>query len=241
MYISQTSKSNIKFVITSKNVNIFKTIWFNFRALPFRSAIKLPFVVGRRVKILDIGEIRVKCEIEPAMFTLGVRYNAWETFKESQTVFKNEGTIELNGYTNFYAGNKIFVARGANLSFGSYNNIGYKTKIICYKRIEFGNNTGSSWECEFFDTNFHNMKDIVSNRILKKTAKVVIGDGTFIGNNSSIHKGVRIPPDSIICSFSRVSGSYAHKGNNLLIQGNPATIADSGYKMLIREFKDYED
>ena len=223
MYISQTSKSNIKFVITSKNVNIFKTIWFNFRALPFRSAIKLPFVVGRRVKILDIGEIRVKCKIEPAMFTLGVRYNAWETFKESQTVFKNEGTIELNGYTNFYAGNKIFVARGANLSFGSYNN------------------TGSSWECEFFDTNFHNMKDIVSNRILKKTAKVVIGDGTFIGNNSSIHKGVRIPPDSIICSFSRVSGSYAHKGNNLLIQGNPATIADSGYKMLIREFKDYED
>lgn len=240
LVVNSVGKRNIKFALHSKNISIFKTLYFNFKAFPFRKAIRFPFLVGRKVKIRNIGKIVVTTNIETAMFTLGVFYNKnWESTKDHITIFGNRGTLQLDGFWNAYIGSKIYISKDASITFKGYNNIGYNSKIICFESIEFGRDTSTSWDCEIFDTNFHNLKDMVSKKILKKTSPVRFGDGVFIGNNTSIHQGTKIPNYCVISSFSRVSGSFTKEGENLLILGNPAKVVDKGYKMLIKEYKDY--
>lgn len=228
--------------IRGNNISLIKTLIFNFKALPIKSALKLPFIVGKNVEIRNMGTIEVMCDIKTAMFTIGCKFNSgWETYKESKTIFYNKGRIKLYGCWNVYSGAKICVKENGILSFLGYNNVGCKNKIICYEKIIFEKDASLSWECEVFDTNFHNLKDMYSNKIMKKNAAVKIGEGTFIGNNASIHPGTIIPKGCVICSFSRVQGSFVKNGENLLILGNPAKVVDGGYKMLIKEFRDYEE
>ena len=42
------------------SVGIIKTIWFNFRYLPFKQAVHLPFVLARNVRVISCE--RVFCE-----------------------------------------------------------------------------------------------------------------------------------------------------------------------------------
>ena len=190
---SVVGKNNLRFALKKSNISIFKTIRFNFIAFPFSQAIKFPFLIGRHVEIRGIGKILVKCPIEPCAFTIGVLFNSgWESKKESRTVFYNEGVLELNGYWSAYSGSKIYIKNNACLSFMGYNLIGNKSKIICYNNIKFGSDTNLSWECEVMDSNFHNLKDLVSGKIQKREAPIEIGNGVFFFNNVRINKGTEI-------------------------------------------------
>lgn len=211
-------------------INWFKTIYFNLKALPFREALKIPIVVGRNVRLRNIGKIILGCKAEPALVSIGVIYiDGWEAANEGVLIFNNKGTIVFNGLAKFYPACKIFV--NGNLTMGGRNNIGSRTCIICYNNISIGNNTGCSWDCSFSDTNFHPLKDLIGNRYLKQNGKIVVGDNVFIGNHTSISMNTNIPNGCVVSAYSKVSGSFKREGENLLIGTPIATVLDKGYQM----------
>lgn len=222
-------------------INWIKTIWFNFKALPFKQAIKIPIIIGYNVKIRKIGEIIINNKIYLGMISIGViRINAWESSSD-RSIFTNHGKIILNGRTKFHPGIKITVANNAILSIGERNSFGCKTKIIAYCAIVIGNDLRISWEGQIFDTDFHFLRKINANKTYIRSKPVIIGNNVFIGNSVTIGKGTKIPNGCVISCCSKVSGDYSEDGENLLISGNPSTVLTKGFEMGNSWFPEHEN
>lgn len=206
-----------------------RTIYYNFRHLPINQAIKLPLAVGRNTQIVNYGIIILPDVVSPFMVSLGIiRLKPFESYSTPTKIY-NEGTIYIKGAIRIHPGAKIWVGPEAELFFQGFNIIGAENKIACHKKISFGRYTGTSWQCEIFDTDFHYTKDLVSGKIYNKVKPISIGDEVFIGNNVNIGKGVKLPDGSIVSSWSNVSGSFMKAEKAPLIQGPKATVVDSGY------------
>lgn len=239
--IGEVGRSNVNICRRTHNLSVIKTLLLNLKLFPLKTAIKLPILVGKRVKLRNIGKIRIDCEIKPFMISIGNFYiPEWQNYKDTTTIIDNKGCITIKGPVRLYAGCKINVASDAKLSFAGYNIIGYNSKIICWNKIEIGVNSGCSWDCQIFDTDFHYVKDEVGNSLLKPSTFVKIADNVFIGNNVSILKGTKIPNKSLVSSLSRVSGVFTKEGEGLLIAGNPAKVVDKGYCIMIKNFQEVD-
>lgn len=213
------------------SINILKTLYVNFKALSIRNAIKIPIIVGHNVKIIDLGTIIIDAPITTGMFSIGVlRIPTLEHSSDNKFIFYNGGILRLKGRVKLHTGVKF--SNSGEITLGGKNTIGACTKVVCHSKIVIGYNSGCSWHCEIFDTDFHQLKDIVSGRLLKMDSPIFIGDNVFIGNHCNISRSTKIPNGCVITSWSRVSGSYRKDGENLLISGNPAKVIDKGYMMI---------
>lgn len=210
------------------HVNILKTIYFNFRALPFRQAIKFPVFVGYNVKLRNIGNIQIEGDIKPAKVSLGVIRNPWEVC-DTKLLFNNRGTIVFNGKIKIHPGVKLYVKSGALLKFGTGGTIGARTLLVCHKQITLGDDAGCSWDCQIIDTDFHFVIDLIANEPLRRTQKITICNHVFIGNHCNIRKGTYIPDNTIVSSHSDVSGSFKKIKPHTLIGGVPAKVLDENY------------
>ena len=54
-----------------KSVNVPKTLWFNIKVFPLKSALKLPIIIRKNVEILHVGEIVISSSISRGMMVLG--------------------------------------------------------------------------------------------------------------------------------------------------------------------------
>ena len=209
--------------------SVLRTLYYNFKLLPFRQAHKFPIAVGKNTIIKNTGDIIFDCSISPFMVILGVStIPAFEDYS-SKTQITNAGTIIIRNKINIHPGAKIWVEKGAELLFDGYNIIGAETKVACHKNIKIGKYSGCAWNCEIFDTDFHYTKDIVSGRIFDKNKEIVIGADVFIGNHVNIGKGTKLPDGSVVAAWSNVSGSFMKKSSAPFISGPKADMIDSGY------------
>ena len=113
------------------------------------------------------------------------------------------------------------------------NNVGISaTAIVCWNKIEIGNNVRIGGGSVIYDTDFHSLDcrertaipEIIENI---QTAPVIIKDNVFIGANSTILKGVTIGKNSIIGACSVVTKNIP---NNEIWAGNPAKFIRKTYE-----------
>lgn len=218
-----------KSIETLFRCNIIKTIYYNFRWLPFKQAIRLPIVVGWRTKLKGKGKIVINCRPRLFMIDIGIPTIPCFDVYGSLTFLQIDGRISAGECIKIHPSAKIWVGETGNLSFKGWNVIGNNTKIACFKEITIGEYTGISWESQVFDTNFHYTKDIVSGKILNKDNAVFIGKDVFIGNHVNIAKGSKIPDGSLVSAWSNVSGSFMKNKTSPLIQGPKASVIDNGF------------
>lgn len=212
------------------NINWAKTIWFNFRALPFRQAVKLPFVIAYHTQIKRIGDIKVEGRISPFMISFGVvRLNT--DSNSEKIVWSNKGTVVFHGRAKFHSGAKINIRKGGYLFFGERNSIGSCTKVVCTRKILIGNDLCVSWEGQIFDTDFHFLTNMNTGKIYQREKPIIIGDEVFIGNRCTIGKGTILPDGATVSCCSKVSGDFSKEGDCPLIVGNPAKVVKTGCKM----------
>ena len=215
-----------------KRVNLLKTLYYNFYFFSFRQALKLPLVIGWNVRFRGNGNIILNIdEIHPFMLSFGVHKIEDIESNSDKTYITNKGSLEFQGYAKIHPGAKLWIFKDANITFKGNNTIGARSIIASEESIEIGFNSGCSWDCEIFDTDFHFLIDVSSGELYPKKKKVFIGDKVFIGNHVNMGKGTKIPNGSVISSWSKVFGSYMRKGENLLITGNPAKVIDTGVTM----------
>jgi acetyltransferase-like isoleucine patch superfamily enzyme len=212
-------------------INWIKTLWFNFKALPLKEALRMPIIISWNVKVRSVGKITIEEPVTPGMISIGViKIDPWET-NEDQIIFCNEGHIIFGGRTKIHPGVRLTVFPNAELKLGERVLFGCKTRIVCSKSITLGHDVRFSWEGQLFDTDFHFLTNINTGHVSHRQRPVAIGDNVFIGNRCTIGKGTVIPNGSVISCCSKVSGNHSSEGENLLFVGNPAKVVGSGYSM----------
>jgi len=205
-----------------------KSLIFNFKYLPFRNAIKLPFIVSSNVVFLKLsGNIKILSPIKTGMIQIGYDYGEGALFdkKNNRSVWQVEGNITFKGAARIGYGSKIYVSKNGFLELGDNFVITSLSTIMCRKHIVFGNNCLISWECIFMDSDFHKIKDKDQNTI-NPDKPIIIGNKVWFGCRNSILKGAKVASNSIIGSNSTVSKDISDKPGVYI--GNPITLSKEG-------------
>lgn len=213
----------------SLKLNLWSTIYFNFKVLPFRQAIKLPFHFFGKTDFANLsGKFIIQTkELHFGMIVFGGKHEVVISSNVPTRIF-NSGIIEFKSEAKFARGINIMVWNHGLLSFGDDFSIGSLSRIICFRRMNFGNQVLISWECQFFDTDFHFIKEQNSG-IKDNCGEVHTEDESWIGARSTILKNTTIPKKSIVGANSVCSGNYTEKyGEGILIAGIPAKLLKTG-------------
>ena len=205
-------------VLSRQNV---KTIYFNFKYLPFRQAIKIPIMVSKKVHLSHTGgQIIIDCPIYSEMIQIGHGYVGIFDKEVSRTIWEVSGTVIFKGTANIGHGSKICVMSGT-LVLGNNFRITAESTIVTANNIVFGKDCLLSWDILIMDTDFHNVKD-KSENILNPPAPIIIGNKVWIGCRCLILKGATIPDNSVIGANSFV-GKRLEK-ENAVYGGQPVRL-----------------
>lgn len=214
-------------------LGILKTIFLNFYMLPFKQAIHLPIILTRKVHFYDLsGEIIINGPVSFAMIRFGYFGEDTNVAKDFNTLLKIRGNLIFQGEAHFGIGVTIRVESGATLQIGNNVRISNLTKIICYEKIEIGNNCRIAWDCQIIDTNFHFIKNTITGEVPEIHKPVKIGMNNWIGNRTTILKGTETPDFCIVSSNSLCNKAYSFPTHSL-IGGIPARLLKSNvYRLL---------
>ena len=217
--------------------NLLKTLFFNFKMLPFREAIKLPVLFYGRTDFRSLkGKIEIKGRIYTGKIQVGPRDEYVDTSVQNN-IWTINGTIVFHGPLVIFRGSYILVAKNAVFEIYSkqgemgLTKIGSNTKIFCFEHIVLGYACRIAWECQIYDTSFHYIELLNRENEIKQLSKpVAIGDRVWLGNRSTISKGAIIPNDTIVASNSMVNKDFSQIEPYSMLAGCPASVKTTGIR-----------
>lgn len=203
------------------------SIRFNFHYFPFKQARKLPVIFYVRPTFLALkGKVVLGMEDMP--------FNTVRFGKEKAPMlprksfrWSNQGTVYFNGKLDCSHHTFISCDPNAVLKFGDTNRINFGCRFIANKEIVFGDKVRISWDCTFIDSDYHPIIDMVRGKPLKVSQPIKIEYGCWIGHNSIVSKGVKLPKNTTVCAGSVVKGRFSQE--NTIMGGNIAKVLDEGY------------
>ena len=203
-----------------------KTLYFNFKYLPFSQAIKLPFFITFRTCLLKTqGKVTIDGPIFPGMIRIGFSDVGVFDKKYKRAIWEVMGNVHFAGNALLKFGSKISVGENASLHIGKDFRISPDSKVICFERVKFGDNVRISWETTIMDTDFHQILTL-DGELINPSREIIIGDNVWIGMRVTILKGVSILNDNVIASNSYLSKSI--NATNCIIGGLPGKILKRG-------------
>lgn len=184
-----------------------RTVYFNFKYLPFLQAVKFPILVSRRCRLRTVkGAIKIDAPIKFGMISIGRDSVGIFDNKKSRTIWNVAGTVIFEGKAFIGHGCKISVEREGELRFGENFRCTAETSIAVEKNITIGANCLFSWDILIMDTDWHKIIDEHKNTI-NKPAPVFIGNHVWIGCRTTVLKGVKIADGSVIAAGSTITKS----------------------------------
>ena len=226
-----------KKVLKLLQTRLLKTIWFNFKMLPFTQAIKLPIWLYGKISFRSLnGNIVINGPITSGMVKIG-KNDHYVATSIPYCIWTIRGTIIFNGPINFFMGSYVLVSDGATLSLGKYPTfIGSNIKIFCFSNISIGDCVRLAWDCQIIDTSFHYIERMnVDDPVLPLIKPIRIGNRVWIGNRTTISRGAVIPDDAIIASNSLVNKDFSQIPPYSMLAGSPAVLRGSGLKCIFDE------
>jgi len=196
-----------------------KSIYVNFRLLPFKQAVFLPIIVSRKTKLRSLsGSVKLD-KVRTGIIRIGFGGTDMMDYRYERTILKVTGTIHFQGKTKIGVGARIMVS--GTLSLGKNFDVTGDAIIICAKEIEIGENTMVAWQSIIMDSDQHAIFDTNKTRI-NYDEKITIGNNVWIGAKSLILKGSYIADGSIIGANTTVTKQFHTE--KAIIAGNPAKI-----------------
>lgn len=204
--------------------NWFAILYFNFKMLPFKQAIRLPFDFYGKIRfqgltgrvILDTHNLKIGC--------IKIGSQGCDMFPKSETVLTINGEWLVKGKFILGMGSSLIIKRGGRFSCGDGVNIGPRSLVFCQEDITLNENFLSSWDCQIMDTDTHQIIDLSTNRVNEYIKPVLVGSDVWIGNGVIINKGCILASNTIVASRSLCNKDYSSEGCNCILAGAPAKI-----------------
>lgn len=136
-----------------------KSISFCLKMFPLRTALHLPVIVSHHVWLEELnGKIELPENPRFAGIRIGFGRVGIFDYTKARTIIQiSGGTLSFRGVASLGQGTKISIGSKGHLVFGNNVCITAESSIICYDRIEIGDDSMISWECQFMDTDFHSI------------------------------------------------------------------------------------
>ena len=229
---------------TFLKTNILKTIWFNYKMLPFQQARKLPFYVyGRMTMRSTKGKIILDTngKVHPGMVKVG-KNDYYIATSVQRTIWNIRGTLVIQGNTRFMMGSYLLVADNATLTIGGDEQIfGTNVRILCFDSITLGKNVRMAWDVQIMDSSFHYIELVEKDSAVPKlTEPIVLGDNIWVGNRTTIAKGARVAPWTVVASNSLINKDFSACAPYCLLAGAPAKVKATGMHRIFDEARERE-
>lgn len=225
-------KNSNKIIDMILRVRILYSIYFCFRYLPFRQAVKIPILFFSRARIKMIGNARIIVGCNAGgRITIGEHQLNFAHGKEYTTII-NRGTIYFHdGLVSIQAGGVWYIS--GEIHMHRDVRIGVNTQVSCYKKIEIFGTSRIAHECQIRDTNFHHLRDMITGEVKPLSNSIKIGGGCWVGNRTTIMPGTILPEYTIVGSNSLLNKDYSKSfGTHSLIAGSPAKFIKGNIERL---------
>lgn len=196
-----------------------KSIYVNFRLLPFLTAIKFPIIVSRKTKLSSLSGSVSLSKIRPGIIRIGFGTVETVDYKYQRTILHITGKIIFNGKCTIGKGSRI-VVRGT-LELGKEFRISADATIFCKNNITVGDYSTFAWESLLIDTDQHYIYNS-KGEIINADKPITIGSNVWIGARSVILKGSSIPNGCIVAANSTICKKYSEE--KVILAGNPPKI-----------------
>ena len=207
-----------------------RSLYVNFRCLPFRQAVHMPILVSHRTRLKHLsGKVVVNGQLKMGLVKIGLSTSQLSDFRKDRTVVDFRGGIEFNGKCKIGSGSRIMVADTGQLVFHDNFCNSSHLSIVCFKYIEFGSNNTCAWHTLVMDTDQHSIVNDAGVRI-NEDSPVHFGDKVWCGCNVIVLKGTDITHDVVLAAGSVVHGH--HDCPHTIIAGNPAKIVKKGVSFI---------
>lgn len=210
-------------------VNWYKTLYFNFKMLPFDQAKKLPFYFYENVKFSSLnGSVQIDAPIKKAMIGFGQKFEKMSRSKGIAEIILN-GDLVFKGHAHFGKDVFLCIEKNAYCEFGFMGCLGSDVKLVCTNRIVLGNWCGIGYQSQLIDTTSHPMKNAETGEMYPMSGEIELGDYNAFSNRVSIMSNTKTPNHCVIASNSLCNKDYRDLGNKILIGGVPAKLIKENY------------
>ena len=218
-------------LLRQQRINLIKTILFNFKALSFRQAIKLPIYIYKNTIIVSIGKIYIDSDkIHKGMIRIGKR-NFFAGFK---TQFINSGEIHFQG--KFLVESGTCINNCGTMILGAESRFCEQCNILIVDKLTVKNSTNIAFETVIIDTEFHSIVNTYKGIVKKNYGEICIGAYNWIGNRSMIKKGTITDDYTIVSSLSMLNKDFRGEEKYPLIAGCPAKIISHGWRRIYNDY-----
>ena len=202
-------------------------LWFNFRHLPFKQAIKLPIFILSRNKSLKKGKVIIASEkITTGMIKIGFR--SYLQHPIGATFSNKGGTVVFEGSCFITNNSSLIISKDGYLSIG--NKVGISTtEIKCASSIEINSGTMIGINCLIMDSDFHPVIDIYAQKAIKMSKSIKIGRNNWLGAGTYVLKGTQTPDNIIVGARSVLNKKYKVPEFSIIGMKQSAEFIDEGY------------
>lgn len=207
-----------------------RTIWFNFRYLPFAQARKLPIWLAPNVRVKSM--YRGGIQLQRARFNAShIGFHCADAIDcyGGHTIIsvKPGGKWIVIDDLHIGRGAVIHVGKEGELSVGDNFAISGTTSIVCSKSITIGKDVQFSWNSLVMDSDAHRIFD-ENGEWMNCPEPVQIGNHVWIAANTTIMKRSVIGDNCVVAANSLVNRKLSEP--NKILAGSPAkpvrTISD---------------
>lgn len=221
-------------------VNIIKTIYINFRLLPYSQAQKFPIIVYGSTKFSSLkGDIIIDGDVKKGMLEINKSFIYAPNLNTIPSQLVIDGKWIIKGHIEIGNGTKILVNSGAFLSMEN-NRISDMCNIVCYKQITISDGTRITHRCQVIDTNNHFIANLNNRTIPDCKRSIHIGKFVWVGNSTTISAGAILPNNCIVTSNSLVNKNYGDIPNFSLLGGIPAKVISTGLRRVYNQSLEYK-
>lgn len=201
-----------------------RSIWFNFRYLPIKQAVKIPIWIAPNTHIRNMWRGGIILN-NPTFNSIHIGYHIADAIDCVGT----HTIINIHKYGVFRIERDAHIGRGAiicinsngMLRVGTNFAISGTTSFVCSKKIDIGHNVQFSWNSLVMDSDAHKIYD-EHGCLISNSGSIIIGDKVWIAANVTILKNSIVNNNCIIACNSLVNKPVL--SDNCIIAGTPAKV-----------------
>ena len=211
-----------------------KSLYVNFKVLPWNQAIHMPIYVSYHTKIGMIYKNSIRIEAKNvyfAMVSFGIRERSEGLvfFNRNYLSIDKNSKLICRGAFAMSKGGCLKLSNGAVMECGDRVTFNANTKVLCVHKIIIGENVRIGWDATLKDGDGHAICDETGNRF-NIDRPIIIGNNVWVGSEAALLKGTGIPNNSVVGFRALVTKKFEQ--DNVIIAGSPAKIVKENIKWI---------